>query len=258
MFQLNKWYLDLVADDGTAFVGYLARLRWGAIRVSWASTLHGLSGSPPVEAVSLGNQGTIGVEDGVGSWHDPALGVEGRWEGTAPPVHQTLWQEPGGVIDWSGLLPSARAVVQLGSTRLEGHGYVEHLTLTLRPWQLPFDTLQWGRYATAQHAVTWIGWEGKTLRQWIWLNGGLCPDARLTPDGVAGLPDGITLQLGTPRDLRQRRVLDTITAHLPAVASRLGERLSSLQEHKKVSPTALLQHGQVVDRGWAIHEEVRW
>jgi hypothetical protein len=52
--------------------------------------------------------------------------------------------------------------------------------------------------------------------------------------------------------------VDSITADLPAVTQRLGERLSSLGEHKQVSRAALLDHGVVIERGWAIHEKVTW
>lgn len=39
MFHLLKWYLDVVTDDGGVAIGYAARLRWGAVRVGYASLL---------------------------------------------------------------------------------------------------------------------------------------------------------------------------------------------------------------------------
>jgi len=47
MFQLNKWYLDLVADDGTAFVGFQRQTNGPTIqaavetalgRIGWGET----------------------------------------------------------------------------------------------------------------------------------------------------------------------------------------------------------------------------
>jgi hypothetical protein len=38
-FSLSKWYMDCVADDGTAFVGYHARLRWRRLTIHYASIL---------------------------------------------------------------------------------------------------------------------------------------------------------------------------------------------------------------------------
>ena len=38
MFELVKWYMDVVAEDGRAVFAYSAKLRWGAARVQVASS----------------------------------------------------------------------------------------------------------------------------------------------------------------------------------------------------------------------------
>ena len=40
MFELVKWYMDVVAEDGRAVFAYSAKLRWGAARVSVGSYCH--------------------------------------------------------------------------------------------------------------------------------------------------------------------------------------------------------------------------
>ena len=40
MFELVKWYMDVVAEDGSAVVAYSAKRRWGAARVSVGSYCH--------------------------------------------------------------------------------------------------------------------------------------------------------------------------------------------------------------------------
>ena len=51
MFKLSKWYLDVITEDGSAFIGYAARLEWGPLRVAYGATLLALSGAAVIERV---------------------------------------------------------------------------------------------------------------------------------------------------------------------------------------------------------------
>jgi hypothetical protein len=161
MFRFQKWYLDLVTGDGTVFIGYHARLTWGAVRAKWASTLLSPAGARSLEATSLRGTGIVTRNSQTVSWTCPSLDVTAAWQFIAPPVRQTLLDESRGAIRWECPCTSGEATVKVGDARLRGIGYAERLTLTLRPWQFPFDHLTWGRYATTQNAVTWIAWQGK-------------------------------------------------------------------------------------------------
>lgn len=257
MFRLTKWYLDVVTDAGSTLVGYLARLRWGPMRVQWGSVLLCPPGQPCTETVTVSRPGRLHHEEGSLHWRAPRLRLDGRWIGNSPPIHQVLWQEPRGTIEWTGLQPRAIASVTVGETRLEGIGYAERLSLTLRPWQLPFDRLWWGRYTSSRHAVTWIVWDGPTRRQWIWRDGTLQPEARLVEDGVAELGGGYALRLRFQRDIQRRDAVAAIVGHLPVLRTRLADRFPALQEHKRLSAAELIRGHAVVDRGWVIDEEVR-
>jgi hypothetical protein len=258
MFQLAKWYLDLVTDEGIALVGYAARLRWGALRLRYASLLRSEPGSPATEDVSL--RGTEpALEGDILTWRHGPLGVDGRWERQAPPIAAHLASLPSGDIHWHCLVPNAQVTLRLGDRTLAGRGYAERLELTLPPHELPFRTLHWGRHLSGQHALVWITWEGRTApASWIWLDGALQPSARLSQGGITGLPGGLELCFDPPRTLRGRSVLTELARPLPALLDRVVGPVARMHERKLLARSALIQDGAPLDRGWAIHEEVRW
>ncbi|HYF95417.1 MAG TPA: hypothetical protein VD969_24665 [Symbiobacteriaceae bacterium] len=45
-FHLSKWYLDCVAEDGSALIGYRARLRWRSLALEYAAALVAPAGTP--------------------------------------------------------------------------------------------------------------------------------------------------------------------------------------------------------------------
>lgn len=255
MFRLEKWYLDCVAADGTAWLGYAGRLAWGGLAFPFASTLECPPGGPPVErTVVLGAAPPRPEGNGL-RWLCPGLGLDAFW--TAPragPLAARLLETTAGTIDWRAAFPAGPARIRPG---LEGAGYAESLGLTIAPWRLPFRRLRWGRFIGARHSVVWIDWFGRSRRHWIYVDGTLDPGARLADQGVdAG--DGLALRWTGGRDLRNRPVLALLTDQLPAVAHRLTGRLDRMHEHKQLSESTVSTPNGEVDHGWTIHEDVTW
>jgi hypothetical protein len=79
MFRLAKWYLDLVAEDGTALITYAASLRWGAIRLQYASTFLSRPGTAPIERSQLTRVHPPDDTDDVLHLSLPGLGLSGEW-----------------------------------------------------------------------------------------------------------------------------------------------------------------------------------
>ena len=260
MFQLLKWYLDLVTEEGTLLVCYAARLRWGGARIGYTSLLHSPGTGPAHDATTIRRVRLPRFDDGdrTLTWASEPLDVAGRWTRAAPPIRQVLLDTPAGGIEWSCHLPRARGVIQWEGTEYVGWGYAESLLLTIPPWKVPFRTLWWGRHASESHAVVWIQWEGGERRRWIWLDGEAAPDACLGGAGVSGLGGGRELRLEPGREVRNRAVLEAITDPLPDFARRLGGSLAAMREHKRVSRSAVVESGRPLDHGWAVHEVVTW
>lgn len=258
MRQLTKWYLDLVSDDGTALVVYVATLRWGPVSVDYAATLLARPGEALEETTSFSHVHLPSYEPGEVRLEQPSLGVQGRWGDGSAPVSATLLEVPSGTVRWECLLPSAHAWVALRGEKLEGRGYVERLTMTAPPWALPLRTLRWGRYASAGHAVVWIEWRGGPPKQWVWMDGEPQRHACLEATGITGLSHGRRLTLSDFRELCDRRALQVLSRRLPSLARVPLGPLRNLRETKRLDQGVLATPGADPDQGWALHEVVTW
>lgn len=258
MFELDKWYLDLVTDRGAATIGYAGVCRVGPTSVRFASLLHASPESPAIERTTLRGV-RFPVHDGdLLRWNIPALRFEGCWEPIGAPISQQLLNTERGCVEWHCHVSRARVTSQIEGAAQIGLGYAERLHITLPLWRLPFRTLRWGRYLSDRHGLVWIEWADGLERRWIWSDDRAEPAARLDANGVSGLPSHGELRFEDRRVVRDRRVLESVGRVLPpAIRDRFGP-LAGMREQKWLSRSLLLHEDMVADRGWTIHEEVRW
>lgn len=258
MFMLDKWYLDVVTPRGEVAILYAARLRWGAVRVSYASALEDCRDGAHRESQTVRGVQPPRRDDGALGWRNHALDVEGRWQPDALAIRSTLASTADGAIHWSCHAPRARASVRLGTSTHNGLGYVERLRLTIKPWTLSFNALRWGRHLSDRHALVWIDWRGAERRSWVWLDGEAQPDAVVTDTGVSGLAGGAELCLRDGRDVVDRDVLASVADLLPARVRQLAGPLGTMHEHKRVARSVIVKGGERLDDGWTLHELVTW
>lgn len=258
MLHLTKWYLDVVTPEGTALIAYAASLRWGGLHVEFASTLVARPDSAPREETAWTGVRLPEADEGGLTFRHDTLGVEGRWHPGATRVAETLLDDEVGRLHWDCVLPSGAATVQVRGETLAGRGYAECLTMTRPPGSLPLRTLRWGRFASASHALVWIGWEGGEPRRWVWLDGVPQPGAVIGDGGVHGLDGGIALRLAPGRELCDRRALKVLSRRLPALDALPIGPLGGLREIKRLDRGRLGPVRGGEDEGWAIHERVTW
>jgi hypothetical protein len=258
MFSLQKWYLDVVTSPGDVVILYAARLRWGAFRVGYGSTLEDRVDGTNREATTIRRLEAPRRLGNCLTWANSALDVQGRWRLDTPRFGRTLASTPDGVIRWTCHAPRARASVRVGGITYEGLGYVEHLRLTILPWKLPFETLRWGRYISDRHSLVWIDWRRSERRSWVWLDGREQCEAIVTDAGVSGLTGGAELCVQDGRDVVNRDVLATFTGLLPGLTRRLAGRVAGMREHKRIEPSAIIRAGERRDVGWTLREVVTW
>lgn len=256
MFALDKWYFDLIAADGAAFIGYTASLRWLGLTVGYDAFLLSPPDGPPRERASLGSRHAPELRPDDVAWSSPGLGVSGTWLRTAPRVRRRLHEDGRGSVVWLCEMPRARARVAVGGQALEGTGYVERLRMTLAPTDLPLDTLHWGRFHAPGETLVWIAWQHGTAGSWIFRNGVRQARAGVIDQGIFGLNGGAFLEFNGRRALRDRYVLPALAA-VPGLGRRAGGRLANLHETKWLGRGVL--HGNEAEPdGWLIHEEVTW
>lgn len=258
MFLLDKWYLDVVTDEGAAAICYAARYRWGLARGGYASVLYAAPGVGALEQATRRHVEWPREDRDTITWRSGPLQVLGRWRRDAAPIARGLLDEPADAVHWTCHMPRARASVQLADATLEGLGYIESLRLRMPPWKLPISSLHWGRHTSSRHSLVWIEWTGAEERRWVWLDGMLQPAAILPDGGLSGLEDGGSLRLEPFRDLRDSPVLSTIGGLLPSLARRLAGPLGRMHERKHLARSAIVRDGRPLDQGWTVHEEVTW
>jgi hypothetical protein len=258
MFMLDKWYLDVVTGGGDAAILYVARLRWGAIRVGYASAIESASSGTHREARTIRDIDSPRRHGDAFIWQNRVLDVAGEWRRDAAPIRRTLASTADGVIRWSCQIPRACASVRIGERTYDGLGYAERLRLTMPPSRLPFDALRWGRHLSDRHALIWIDWRGAGRGSWVWLDGEAQPDAVVTDDGVSGLAGGAELRMDGGRDVVDRNVVSAFADLLPALTHHVVGRLASMHEHKRVERSAIVRAGVPLDDGWTLRELVTW
>jgi hypothetical protein len=256
-FVLSKWYLDCVTDDGEVFIGYVASLRWGKISISYSSTLRYAVGKPAAVNTTLRKSATPRIEGSCIKWASPQLDLSGTWSALAQPIERVLLETDNGSIEWNCLQPRSRAEVLIGQNkRFEGFGYVEHLTMSIPPWQIPIDELRWGRFLSEDDALVWINWKGVKPLNLVFHNGLQVADAMLTEHRLEA--PQFALNLAENAVLREGPLARTALSMIPGVSRLFPVQILRARECKWVSRGVLKNTETNVSAGWAIHETVRF
>ncbi len=256
MFTLRKWYLDCASARGDAFIGYSARLRWGGLRLGYASALVAPAGADPVEMHTFFPGLPPAARGDRLRWRSGRLGVAGGWRPRTGPVRRTLLGDARAGIEWECLAPAAAARVHCPAGRLSGLGYAERLTLTLEPWRLPFHTLHWGRFLSRSTSLVWIVWEGDVSARLLLRDSQPCGTLDFSPERIA-TADGGVLLLARERVLRDGPIVSPALRSVARLARRIPPPFLAATEEKWLSHGCLELPGSPPVTGWAIHERVR-
>jgi hypothetical protein len=256
-FLLSKWYLDCVAENGAAFIGYAAVLQWKALSLHYASILlhdpvTGAHTRTSLHANTLPEQRRDSIH-----WAPPSLEMDGRWTPLIQPIERHLYADETGDVVWRCVQPKSSVHIDLGTGReITGVGYVEQLSLSILPWRLPIQELRWGRYTGTGESLVWIDWRGKMPQSLLFHNGGLLPGAHIADDEIAA--DNYRLALAPFRTLREGSLLSTTLDAIPGISLLVPDALLQTYECKWLSRGTFSLDNKPIDSGWAIHEVVRF
>ena len=284
--HLRKYYLDLLTDDGRAFVWHWAALRWpcrrvGPFRLSQASELlwdgRGSTarrtlrcGRGPQEIAVPARGGGSASELGPASttlrWSCPALAIDGAWRGPAAAPLELLPERPG-AVRWSCLQPRSTVEVHRAGERLRGTGYAERLDMDLAPWRLPIDILRWGRVTSGRRSVVWIGWHGPRPLTMVLVDGvAIAPtEAASVGDALVAWPGGRVV-LEDRVTIREERVGDALQVPFSGLRHILPRRVVDARETRWLSQAHWTEQvpGHGAERssmplhGVALHERVEF
>lgn len=254
-FRLTKWYLDCVSDTGQAAIVYAARVEWRKLRLHYSSLLSLINGTITTRTsmTRLAPQPTSGDRLFINA---PRLHATGEWRRIGPSVEQVFLETERGSVHWNCLQPRAHARIAIGDRVIEGPGYAECLALTIPPWQLPLQRLQWGRWLSDESSIVWVDWQGPHSGRWAWRNGLPVDASQIAPDQLA-FASGQELHLDRAFPLREGRVSRTILPSASSLARIFPGSMFAIQENKWLSRGDLVENGRQ-SFGWAVHELVEW
>lgn len=255
-FHLSKWYLDCVSASGDVFIGYSAELRWKAFAMRYSSVLLRDAAGCVRLKTSLAREPFPLHEPPSTRWTSKALGVEAVWDGVHGPLEKLLYSGEG-EIRWSCLSPLARGrVIVTGRAPLEGAGYVEHLTMTVPPWKLPFKELRWGRFLAQERSLVWIDWKGALPLTVVALDGGEVP-ASIVNDAAVRTAGGAEIALTRDAVIRSGPVVSTWLSKVPGIHAVFPSDIFRMEGSKWLERGTLRVPGSDPVGGWTIHELVR-
>jgi hypothetical protein len=162
--KLEKWYLDFTSEKETGFY-YIMCITIGRFKFGFSGinhydssfsiqsfrlsrirqcSFHKLLHSKAGLSMSI-NEAYLHIDHG-------KTGLQGTWMSLSPPVkrlRKPLFRNAQGYVDWKVWTPLADVNLlfrhEKKTTELKGSGYIDFVKLTLPFWQLPLQTLHWGR-----------------------------------------------------------------------------------------------------------------
>ena len=262
-FHLEKWYLDIVTENGNGMIFYAAKLKWKKLEVpytSWLSysTEDGITCKSRFRKVELPNE-----KNDIILWNDDKFNISGTWKALSSPIKAQLFQSNEGELIWNCFQPRAKVSVKINGKEINGFGYTEQLSLNLFPWKLPMKELRWGRYISKGNYIVWIELiKGTEKQQWLWLNGVKYENATINNNLIYIPKEDLSLILDKNVILVEEKkilkIVKTLLSYLPSFNNPISNNFLNAVESKWLSHATLLKNGNFVEHGWTIHEFVNF
>lgn len=249
-FNLEKYYFDAVDAQGQTFIGYSARLHYLGLSLCYAQSLFLDQNKKAHLATSFKNH------------EKPEVGEAFRcttklYQMSAEPLtgrsfgERLYHQTDLGYVEWHCIGPAQDIRVTIKNQRnFVGQGYIEKLTMTIKPWHLPIDALIWGRFIGRKHSAVWIHWEHSQVQSWLFINGHKQSAASITNSFVHS--DHWHLALSNESTLIACR---PFKEHTKLVGMLTPSSMRHMHEQKWLAKGHLTA-GDEEDQGWVIHERV--
>lgn len=248
--------MDATCADGSAFIAYVARLQWGLINVGYNGyTFFDGQNATVTKLNSFSNQSLPQLDGNNIVWQHKKAG--GTWLQCNPSINEELLCSSDGDILWQCLFPKALASLSINSRPLEkSFGYVEKITITIPPWQIPIHHLHWGRFLSNDYTIIWIRWIGPLPKTIVYCNGVRYTEAEITTTQLR-FSDHL-LSFSNSRTLRSGTILSTVFSKFPSIAKLFPKAIMNLTENKWVSDGQVFKDEKPVSTGKIIHEFVSW
>jgi len=159
------------------------------------------------------------------------------------------------------LAPTTQAEVVCDGVTIAGEGYAERIVMECAPWDLPIDTLRWGRFIAGPRSVVWIAWcrahEPAPTVSMLLVDGAPVEPLDIGDSSIRWKGGSLALEPG--RVLRDAPFASGPIASIASLVPGLPPGYLRSRERKEVARARLLPRdgSQAPDtEGWAIHESV--
>lgn len=256
-FSLKKYYMDMITEGGQYFIGYSARLKFGALRLSYCATitdpsLTGIQSGP----ILYSSEDPV-IDKSTLSWQSKRLGFEGLWRKCADAIDDTLLEAREGKVNWQCLQPLSQVELKTQSGKIyAGLGYAELLNMTIKPWGLGLKALYWGRFVSATHSVVWIEWQGTHPLTLLILNGKNMRGAVISDTNI--ICDEFNISLERQTTIRRGSLGNTVFSKVPSILKRAPVEFLNVKEEKFLSSGLYKTTDGDQCEGWVIHEKIIW
>jgi hypothetical protein len=258
-FSMSKWYMDCIDTNGNAFIGYSAVLKWKKIKLNYTNILHYDSLCKPTERSTLKKLPYPRLKNNCLTWNPSKLHAWGTWNRIDAPLKRTLLNTDVGAIRWECFQPKANAdILSDGKKIITGFGYAEKLETTIKPWELPFNELRWGRFLSEKDTIIWVIWNGDTNFNLLFHNGKSIKDVIVSDEFVDINQKEFLLTFSDKLVLRKGPLISTALSNLPGLIGIFPNKVLNTYECKWRSKGILKRENKKVSDGWVIHEVIRW
>lgn len=261
-FNLNKWFLDFVDENGTAMIFYSAELKWHGIKIPYSSCLHCDEAGNIIQKSRFRNVQLPSKDENKINWADSKFGVGGVWQSSSVPVSAKIVESDAGYLDWKCYQPASEVKLEFDGKVIYGKGYAEQLLLTIPVWEIPMNELRWGHFGAENDHVVWIELKGEKTEQWLWLNGDRIFNCKIS-DELILIPDkNISIKLDRAVVLESEKkilsVVEKLRGFIPGLKKIIPLNFLLADESKWLSKAALYKGVDRVESGFAIHEYVNF
>jgi len=262
-FQLNKWFLDFVGNNGEAMIFYTAKLTWQGLVVPYTSWLCYEPSIGVSHKSRFRNIQTPEKTESLITWNDSKFDIEGTWKSLTNPLQARLFDSDEGYLDWKCFQPASKVQLRINNRIIEGKGYAEQLILTALPWKIPMDELRWGQYVSNENHIVWIELREEEKQQWLWLNGKKIETCIIIEDDHISIPEkNVTLKLDKGVILESEKkiysVFEKLSHYIPGFNKVMPMNFLMADEFKWLSKGEFQTHGKTISSGSAIHEFVNF
>ena len=262
-FKLSKWYLDCINSEGEAIIIYAAKITYNKLVIPYNSVIYSFNGNKFFHKSRFRKLSFPEITSSKIIFKDKKHEIYGQWESETPGISQEIFKSENGIAHWNCHHPKANAVVEFNNTsRINGLGYVEHISLTIEPWNIPMRQLKWGRFISSEAYIVWIEMKNDPLQQWLWYNGKLLPNCTITNDAILINEKNAELvfsrKIIIESEKKVSNLVKSLVEFIPGLRKKMTSSFLYADETKWLSKGTLKCAGQTKSNGWVIHEFVNF